>query len=161
MMSGDPGSTSALGGALRSNALRLADLVDELSPTAYAARAERPDHAASERELLGSTAEELDRVGALLQQWTATTVDALARLRQLDHQLTAAGLEVAGNKVVESLGPSRVDPDARLRSRERLQELLNRVTSARAKELARLARELESSRATLADLSDRARSGRC
>ena len=160
MISGDPGSTSALGGALRRNAMRLADLVDELSPTAHAAQAGRPDHAAGERELLGSTAQELDRVGALLQQWTATTVDSLARLRQLDHQLAAAGLEVDGNKVVESLGPSRVAPDQRLRSRERLQELLNRVTSARAKELARLARELEASRSTLARLSDEARSER-
>ena len=63
-------------------------------------------------------------------------------------------------EVVESLGPSRVDPDERLRSRDRLQELLNRVTSARAKELARLARELEASRTTLVRLSGVARSGR-
>lgn len=160
MTSGDPGSTSALGGALRGNAMRLADLVDELSPTAHAVEVGRPDYAASERELLGSTADELDRVGALLQQWTATTVESLARLRQLDHQLAAAGLEVSGNKVVEALGPSRADPDERLRSRERLQELLNRVTSFRAKELARLARELEASRLTLTRLSDVARSAR-
>ena len=86
MTSGDLGSTSALGGALRSNALRLADLVDELSPTLRAAEVGRPDHAASERELLGSTADELDRVGALLQQWTATTVESLTRLRELDHR---------------------------------------------------------------------------
>ena len=161
MISGDPGSTSALGGALRGQALRLADVVDELSPTSHAVHAGRPDHGEGERELVGSTAHELDRVGALLQQWTSTTVDSLARLRQLDHQLAAAGLEVDGNKVVESLGPSRVDPDERLRSRERFQELLNRVTSAQAKELARLARELEASRATLVRLSDAARSERC
>ncbi|OFE14622.1 hypothetical protein BA895_09725 [Humibacillus sp. DSM 29435] len=160
MNGGDPGSTSALGGALRGHALRLADLVDELTPTAHAVHAGRVDHAVAERDLLVSTADELDRVGALLQQWTATTVDSLARLRQLDHQLAAAGLEVSGNKVVESLGPSRVDPDERLRSRELLQELLNRVTSARAKQLARLARELDASRTTLARLSDVARSGR-
>ena len=160
MTGGDPGSTSALGGALRGHALRLADLVDELSPTPHALHTARVDHAAGERELLASTADELDRVGALLQQWTATTVDSLARLRQLDHQLAAAGLEVTGNKVVESLGPSRVDPDERLRSRERLQELVNRVTSARAKELARLARELGASHTTLTRLADAARSAR-
>lgn len=160
MNGGDPGSTSALGGALRGHALRLFDLADELTPTPHAVHSGRVDHAAAERELLVSTADELDRVGALLQQWTATTVDSLARIRHLDHQLAAAGLEVAGNKVVESLGPSRVDPDDRLRSRERLQELLNRVTSARAKELARLARELDASRTTLVRLSDVARSGR-
>ncbi|MDN5768780.1 MAG: hypothetical protein L0H96_25085 [Humibacillus sp.] len=160
MTSGDPGSTSALGGALRSNALRLADLVDELSPTPHAVEVGRPDHAASERELLVSTADELDRIGGLLQQWTATTVESLARLRRLDQQLAAAGLEVSGNRVVEPLGPSRVDPDERLRSRERLQELLNRVTSFRSKELARLARELEASRLNLARVSDVARSER-
>lgn len=160
-MGGDPGSTSALGGALRGQALRLADVVDELSPPTHAVRTGRPDHCAIERELVGDVARELDRVGALLQQWTSSTVDSLARLRHLDHQLAAAGLEADGTKVVESLGPSRVDPDERLRSRERLQELLNRVTSARAKELARLARELESSHAALVGLSDAARSERC
>ena len=161
MIGGDPGSTSALGGALRGQALRLVDVVAELTPTAHAVHSARPDHCMVERELLGDVARELDRVGSLLLQWTSTTVESLARLRHLDHQLVAAGLEVDGNKVVESLGPSRVDPDERLRSRERLQELLNRVTSARAKELARLARELEISRAALASLSEAARSERC
>ncbi len=57
-------------------------------------------------------------------------------------------------------GPSRVDPEARARERQRLQELLNRVTMVRARELARLGRELQQSHDTLATVADDARAGR-
>lgn len=159
MSGGDPGSTSALGGALRRHALALAEVVDELEPGRHAAHTGRADHCARERVLLGTAAGELDRVGALLQEWTSGAAQSLTRLRQLQGQLAAAGLVVEGSRVVESLGPSRVDPDERERSRVRLQELVNRVTAARAKDLGRLTRELETSRERLAGCSDQARSG--
>lgn len=173
MRPGDPGSTSALGGALRGHALRLADLVVDLMPPArrgtdLTGRPRPADRATTtapdddgtqhERDLMAAVADELDRVGALLQQWTATTVEAQARVRRLDDQLRAAGLVVEGNRVTELPGPSRRDPVDRLRSREHLQELLNRVTAARSKELARLTRELDVSREALVRLSARARS---
>lgn len=173
MRTGDPGSTSALGGALRGQALRLADLVVDLMPperrgtdlTGRPGPADRATPAGRhgdvthrERDVLAAVADELDRVGGLLQQWTATTVEAQARVRQLDDQLRAAGLVVEGNRVTELPGPSRRDPGDRLRSREHLQELLNRVTSSRSKELARLTRELDASREALVRLSGRARS---
>lgn len=161
---GDPGSISALGGALRTQALRLADLVEELESAAARAsrtgRPGRPDPSDHERDLIARSATELDRIGALLQAWTAGSVEDGARLRALDDDAERAGLVVEGHLVVEPPGPSRADPAERLRARDHLQELLNRVTAGRARELARLGRELEGSQGALARLSERARAGR-
>lgn len=188
LVPGDPGGTSALGGALRSQALRLAELLDDLeqvtrraSRARSAQRAGRPtspsehigptrptgpvdptdptDPTELERDLLARTASELDRVGALLQAWTASVAEDGARLRSLAAEVERAGLAIDGHLVVEPAGPSRADPAERLRHRQHLQELLNRVTASRARELARLGRELAASSVTLAGLSERARSG--
>jgi hypothetical protein len=171
---GDPGSTSSLGGALRTQAGRLADLVVDLEAAARrGARTPRPGRAAStvepaaptvdptahERDLVTRAATELDRVGGLLQSWTTTAVETAARVRALEPALARFDLVVDGRLVVERSGPSRVEPAERLAERERLQELLNRVTAVRSRELARLRRELEQSGTTLAALSARARSG--
>lgn len=188
LVPGDPGGTSALGGALRSQALRLAELLDDLeqvtrraSRARSAQRAGRPtspsehigptrptgpvdptdptDPTELERDLLARTASELDRVGALLQAWTASVAEDGARLRSLAAEVERAGLAIDGHLVVEPAGPSRADPAERLRHRQHLQERLNRVTASRARELARLGRELAASSVTLAGLSERARSG--
>ena len=157
---GDPASTSALGGALRTQAGRLADLVVDLDRAASRVmRTGATDPTARERDLVTRAATQLDRVGALLQSWTTTAVDSSARLRALEPSLTRCDLTVEGQLVMERSGPSRVEPGERLAERERLQELLNRVTAVRSRELAGLRRELEQSRAGLAALSDRARSG--
>jgi hypothetical protein len=158
---GDPGSVSALGGALRAGAARLGGLVRDLARRALTAeRAGRADPTAHERDLVTSAATELDRVGALLQSWTTTAVETAARVRRLEPELDRWDLLVDGHLVVDRPGPSRVDPSRRLAERERLQELLNRATAARSRELSRLARELERSTTVLAALSDRARAGR-
>jgi len=157
---GDPGSASALGGALRTQAGRLADLVVELhSAAARVTRAGAPDPSGHERDLVTRAATELDRVGGLLQSWTTTAVESVAGLRSLEPALARSDLVVDGQLVVERSGPSRVEPAHRLAERERLQELLNRVTAVRSRELARLRRELEASHRSLVALSDRARSG--
>lgn len=171
---GDPGSTSSLGGALRTQAGRLADLVVDLEAAARrGARTPRPgraaptvepaaptvDPTAHERDLVTRAATELDRVGGLLQSWTTTAVETAARVRALEPALARFDLVVDGRLVVERSGPSRVEAAERLAERERLQELLNRVTAVRSRELARLRRELEQSGTTLAALSARARSG--
>jgi hypothetical protein len=157
---GDAASISALGGALRRGAERLADHVHDLdAPAGRQVRRGGEDPTARERDLLTRTATELDGIGALLQSLTATTAEGVARLRALEPDLRRAGLVVEGRLVVEAPGPSRVEPDTRLRERERLQELLNRITSARSRELAHLRRELERSTAALARVSDRSRSG--
>ena len=160
LSAGDAGSTSALGGALRTQAGRLADLVVELDTAARrAGRAGSPDCADRERDLVTRAATELDRVGGLLQSWTTTSVESAARVRALEPALIRCDLVIDGHLVVERSGPSRVEPAERLAERERLQELLNRVTAVRSREQARLRRELETSGTTLAGLSDRARSG--
>lgn len=158
---GDPASVSALGGALVTQAARLADLVAELERSAAAARRRSLDDAsAHERLLLARGATELDRVGSLLQAWTTTAVESAARARQLEPDLARADLVLDGQLVVESSGPSRVDPETRALERRRLQELLNRVTAVRSRELARLGRELQHSHDALAAVSGEARHGR-
>ena len=157
---GDPPSVSALGGALRTQAARLGQLVHDLArPAATAERAGRSDATALERDLVTRTATELDRIGELLQSWTTTAVETAARVRAMEPELDRWDLFADGHHVVDRPGPSRVDPGRRLAERERLQELLNRATASRSRELARLSRELERSSATLAALSDRARTG--
>ncbi len=160
LSAGDPGSTSALGGALRTQAARLADLVVDLDAAARrVGRTGSPDSTGHERDLVTRAATELDLVGALLQSWTTTAVESAARVRALEPALIRCDLVIDGQLVVERSGPSRVEPAERLAERERLQELLNRVTAVRSRELARLRRELETSGTRLAVLSDRARSG--
>ena len=139
---------------------RLADLVVDLDAAATrVGRTGSPDPTGHERDLVTRAATELDLVGALLQSWTTTAVESAARVRALEPALTRCDLVIDGQLVVERSGPSRVEPAERLAERERLQELLNRVTAVRSRELARLRRELETSGTRLAVLSDRARSG--
>lgn len=156
----DPASTSALGGALRSQALELAALLDQLAPSRdpRAAGRDRLD-ADHERALTESVAEELDRVGAALQAMVAAGVDRAARRRALEAQADRFDLELDGHRVVERSGPSRVDPARRAHARTHLQELLGRLVSAQGRELGGLTRVLEPSMRSLALLSERARDG--
>ncbi|MEO7752546.1 MAG: hypothetical protein ABIS35_03975 [Terracoccus sp.] len=154
----DPGSVSALGGVLRTQALRLADHEDRLEVTARrAVRYGAVDPTLAERALLRETAVELDRIGAALQAWTADTTEDSARLRVLAHEAARSELRVEGHLVVETPAPSRVDPTVRLRETARLQERLNRLTASRTRGLGRLRRELESSAVALQRLTTRAR----
>ena len=157
---GDPASASVLGGALRNHALRLADLLADLeTPSRRAARGAGTDPTDWERDLISRAATELDRIGALLQAWATESVESSSRRRSLDAAARADGLVVDGRHVIESSGPSRVDPGVRLRARDHLQDLLSRVTSSDDKALARLTREVTASSATLARIAAQARSG--
>lgn len=153
----DPTSVSVLGGALRRHALTLLELGDDIEGAAR--RSRQPDGSTAERELLMRAAGEFDRLGRLLQTWATETTESAARTRRLEEEASAADLHLDGRLVLERPGPSRVDPAARLRARKRLQELLNRVTSADGRLLAQLGRELGASSAALVALSERARSG--
>lgn len=158
---GDPASTSVLGGALRRHALTLLRAHDQLEDACLrATRRGAADLAPRERELLTSTAEQLDRVGALLQAWATDTAESSARVREIAAEATRSDLSVDGHHVIEAAGPSRAEPAARLATRERLQQLLNRVTAQDAKARGRVQRELEASGAVLARTSERARLAR-
>ena len=160
LAAGDAGSTSALGGALRTQAARLADLVVDIDAAARrVGRTGSPDPTGQERDLVTRAATELDLVGALLQSWTTTAVESGGPRRGPQPPHTRCDLVIHVQLVVEGSGPRRVEPAERLAERERLQELVNRVTAVRSRELARLRRELETSGTRLAALSDRARSG--
>jgi hypothetical protein len=160
---GDPASTSALGGFLRSQALQLVSLLDRLAPGGSRGRstASAPAGAdlAHERALVEAVAEELDRVGAALQATVAGGVERAARRRALEAEADRFDLELDGHRVIERPGPSRVDPGRRRHARTHVQELLTRLVSAQGRELGGLARDLEASMRTLAALSERARDG--
>jgi hypothetical protein len=159
---GDPASTSALGGALRSQALHLVAILERLAPVgSRPGAAPRPDRfdVDHERQLIGAVAEELDRVGGALQATVAGGVERAARRRALEVEAGRFDLELDGHRVTERSGPSRVDPARRQHARTHVQELLGRLVSAQGRELGGLSRELESSMRTLARLSERARDG--
>lgn len=157
----DPASTSVLGGALRGHALRLAEVEEQLAlAVRRLTRRGEPDPAVRERELLGAVAVELDRVGAILQLLATEAVEEASRVREITAEAARSDLVVDGRRVVEQAGPSRVDPGQRLVARERLQQLLNRVSAQEARSRVRLLRELETSTASLARTSQRARLGR-
>lgn len=157
---GDPASTSALGGALRQQALRLAATEERLGASARRlAKQDGADPTSRERGLLMEVAEQLDRVGALLQSLATDVVEDSARVRELAAEAARSDLRIDGHHVVEAPGPSRADPASRLVARERLQQLLNRVTAQDARTRARLLRELEASSRALAHTSERARLG--
>lgn len=157
---GDPASSSALGGALRAQALQLAALAAELSTAAeQLTRRGHPDPTAAERELLTSTARQLDAVGAALQAWSGTVMDGSARMRDLHDEATRWGLVIDGRTVLAASGPSRVDPAARGTHQVRLQELVGRVTAMVGRDLGRVGRDVAATGPTLARLSAQARSG--
>jgi hypothetical protein len=160
---GDPASTSALGGALRSQALHLASLLEQLDPGRSRGQRAAPtadrfdvDH---ERRLIEAVAEELDKVGSALQATVSGGVERAARRRALAVEAGRFDLELDGQRVIERSGPSRVDPARREHARVHLQELLGRLVSAQGRELGGLTRELDSSMRALALLSERARDG--
>ncbi len=153
----DPVSTSALGGLLRAHALRLVTLLEPLGePPPGSRRVPRPE-TARERELIAATAEQLDRIGSVLQGLATSGVERSVRRRGIDEEAARHELGVDGTRVTEWQGPSRIDPAHRLRARERAQGLLNRVTAAEGRDLARLSRELTASVVTLRALSAQAR----
>lgn len=153
---GDPVSTSALGGALRAHALRLAALVEQLGGPDRGRRHPPVPKTAAEQELVGAVADQLDRIGAILQGVATSGVERAARRRRLGEEADREDLDIDGTRVTERRGPSRADPTRRIAARDHLQELLNRVTAGHSRDLAMLSRELEASRVALRALAARA-----
>lgn len=157
---GDPASTSVLAGTLRRDAIRLVELEERLRDLSRrTTRQGLTEMTGPERELLLAVAEQLDRIGAMLQTWSTDAAEDSARVRAIAAEAARADLLVDGHHVIETPGPSRVDPASRLATRERLQSLLNRVTARGARSRASLQKELEASVAALARVSEQARLG--
>ena len=155
----DPASTSALGGALRSHALRLAGLLEGLGEPTPGSRRTAVPQTAHERRLVAAAAAQLDRVGAALQALVTSGVERSARRRSLADEAARHELDLDGTRVIERPGPSRVDPERRRHARDHVQELVNRAAAAQGRDLAALVRELEVSLAALEALSAQAREG--
>ncbi|MDN5795563.1 MAG: hypothetical protein L0H79_07395 [Intrasporangium sp.] len=155
----DPASTSALGGALRAQALALADLLERLGEPATHRRNTSGYATGFERDLVAAAAAQLDRIGAVLQGLATSDVERAARRRGLHEEAGRHELDIEGPRVYERPGPSRVDPSVRTRARPRVQELLNRVAASQGRDLASFCRELEASTAALRSISERARRG--
>ena len=109
---GDPASVSALGGALLTQSARLGRPRHRSRRVGAPAPGARSldDPTGARAAALERAATELDRVGALLQAWTTTAVDAAARARQLAPDLARADLVVEGQLVVESRGRAASTP---------------------------------------------------
>jgi hypothetical protein len=108
-VTGDPGSCSQLGGALRSHAVRLLTFREEL-----ASRANRLRGDPASRDVVGDldallrlldeVAERLDRSGAALQGFAQELAEIAEAVRRLDTLVQDAGLELDGLRVVEPWG---------------------------------------------------------
>lgn len=138
-VTGDPGSCSQLGGSLRSAAVRLLALREEVAERladlrrAGAAGA-LVDRVAADLALLDAVVERLDAGGAALQRYAQELAEMGEDIRRLDRAVTAAGLVLDGLRVVEPWGVLTTDL---ARQRERAQPGLQQQADRLASRLGR------------------------
>lgn len=134
-VTGDPGSCSQLGGALRSQAARLRALREELreragdlrrttaAPT-FVARVE------ADVALLDTVVDRIDAGGAALQRYAQELAELGESIRRLEHAATAEGLELDGLRVVEPWGVLTTEmAQQRNRAQPELQRQADRLAS--------------------------------
>jgi hypothetical protein len=145
-VTGDPGSCSQLGGALRSHAARLAALREELAERTDRLRREPADAATvadldAHLRLLDTVIERLDAGGSALQRFAQDLAEIAEAVRRLGEAARAAGLELEGLRVVEPWGVlttelaqhrHRAQPDLQRRA-DRLASQLGRARTATAR----------------------------
>ena len=145
-VTGDPGSCSQLGGALRSHAARLLAVREELVERTDWLRREAAsggvvaDLDATVR-LLDTVAERLDTSGAALQRFAQELAEIAESVRRLDELVRDAGLQLDGLRVVEPWGVlttelaqqrHRAQPELQVRA-DRLASRLGRARIAAAR----------------------------
>ena len=134
-VTGDPGSCSQLGGALRSHAARLLALRQELVERADRLRrdgasAEVVAEIDASLSLLDTVAERLDASGAALQRFAQELAEIAESVRRLDEQVRTAGLELDGLRVVEPWGVLTTElAQRRGRAQPELQRQADRLAS--------------------------------
>lgn len=163
---GDPGSCSQLGGALRSNAARLLTLRTELMERTQRlrqdpAQAATVDDLDADLRLLDATVDRLDAGGAALQRFAQELAEIAESVRRLEGSAQAAGLVLEGLRVVEPWGVlttelaqqrNRTQPELQRRA-DRLASQLGRARTVTARAMAEGAQAL-----TAAATAARARS---
>lgn len=137
-MTGDPGSCSQLGGALRSHAARLLALRDELA--GGASRVGRGTGASgdgaldadleADLRLLDAVVDRLDAGGATLQRYAQELAEVAESVRRLEREAVDAGLLLEGLRVVEPWGVLTTDlAQRRHRAQPALQQRADRLAS--------------------------------
>lgn len=148
-VTGDPGSCSQLGGALRSHAARLLAMREELADRTERLRRDGDAEALvadldASLHLLDTVAERLDASGSVLQRFAQELAEIAESVRRLDEQVRDAGLELDGLRVVEPWGVlttelaqlrHRAQPDLQHRA-DRLASRLGRARIATARVMA-------------------------
>ena len=134
-VTGDPGSCSQLGGALRSHAARLLALRTELVERAERLRRE-PGAAAvvadldADLRLLDAVVERLDAGGSALQRFAQELAAVAESVRRLEGAVRAANLEIEGLRVVEPWGVLTTElAQQRHRAQPDLQRQADRLAS--------------------------------
>jgi hypothetical protein len=134
-VTGDPGSCSQLGGALRSHAARLLSLRAERVERAEQLRRD-PDAAAvvadldADLRLLDAVVERLDAGGSALQRFAQELAAVAESVRRLESAVRAANLEVEGLRVVEPWGVLTTElAQQRNRAQPDLQRQADRLAS--------------------------------
>jgi hypothetical protein len=115
---GDPASCSRLGGALRTTAARLGDSALDLDP------------GCPQRLLLDEVYPRLDTTGSKLQVHAQELAELAVSTRRLEEQVTEAGLQLEGLRVLEPMGVIDVrDAERRIRARPSLQAQADRIAA--------------------------------
>lgn len=138
-VTGDPGSCSQLGGSLRSAAVRLLTMREEVAGRLAdlgraGAAASLVDRVTADLALLDAVVERLDAGGAALQRYAQELAEVGEDIRRLDRAVTAAGLVLDGLRVVEPWGVLATDL---ARQRERAQPALQQQADRLASRLGR------------------------
>lgn len=141
-MTGDPGSCSQLGGALRSHAARLLALRDELAGGASrvgrgtgasgdgALGADLGADLEADLRLLDAVVDRLDAGGATLQRYAQELAEVAESVRRLEREAVDAGLLLEGLRVVEPWGVLTTDlAQRRHRAQPALQQRADRLAS--------------------------------
>lgn len=132
---GDPGSCSQLGGALRSHAARLLSLRTELGERAERHRREPGDaevaaDLGADLRLLDAVIERLDAGGSALQRFAQELAAVAESVRRLEDAVRAAKLEIDGLRVVEPWGVLTTElAQQRHRAQPDLQRQADRLAS--------------------------------
>jgi hypothetical protein len=160
---GDPASCSQAGGSLRRLAAHLRSATD-VAAQAQAVLGEdwsgRVARGVGRRtavvvDAATAAADELDRVGALMQDHATDLAEALQQARAVEEAAQQEGLAVADGRVVPRWGVAGVADEAALDAREArrsdLQTQLDHAVLQLSRRRARLTAALEAARSTLAD----------
>jgi hypothetical protein len=163
-VTGDPGSCSQLGGSLRSAAVRLLTVREEVAERLAdlgraGSSASLVDRVTADLALLDAVVERLDAGGAALQRYAQELAEVGEDIRRLDDAVTAAGLVLDGLRVVEPWGVLTTDL---ARQRERAQPALQQQADRLASRLGRargvVTRAMTDTTALLAGAALRSRS---